>query len=159
MLLYWTGMEKIIIYAHQSFLCQGFLDIWWIAEQLELWLYLFGLVQFLAIFYGNPTDYNPCFDRDVWKFPATRNSFVLGYGLWSCWLYGLAFKRLFMINPPFFVFSWVLGIDQRPQHHQFCCYSFVPHSLGLKILFSCVSKISMKMSFHGQIWAIVFLYM
>ena len=25
-----------------------------------------------------------------------------------------------------------LGIDQRPQHHQFCCYSFVPYSLDVK---------------------------
>ena len=30
------------------------------------------------------------------------------------------------------VSSWVLGIDPRPQHYQFCCRSFVPHSLDVK---------------------------
>ena len=31
--------------------------------------------------------------------------------------------------------SWVLGIDQRPQHHQFCCHYFVPHSFDVETIF------------------------
>ena len=144
MLLYWTGMERTIIDAHHFFSYQEFQDIWWIAEQLELLLYLFGSVRIFGHFWWKFYKLQPVCSRSPcinymqyrWGYavPVRICSTRESYPQYS-WGYAVPVSHILSTRESYPQYLWVIS-SVLVSHILSTCESYPQYPWGYALLVS-----------------------